>query len=118
MRGLEWSRGKVRPKTPRALGKDNGVAALRSPDAEDAVPQNDPITGRIVNGKLAARRRCPAFPDSQVSGIRGVHAFLLAFRSEAESPGNDPVFLANLEGRSQSGRTGQGEVGKGQRAEV
>ena len=33
--------------------------------------------------QLVARRHCPTFPDSQLSGIRGVHAFLLAFRDEA-----------------------------------
>lgn len=57
MKGLEWSNGKVRPKTPRLTGKDDGVAAVPPPASEKSAPMQDAKTGRFVPGNTAYRRR-------------------------------------------------------------
>lgn len=55
--GLEWSHGKVRPKTPRVLGHDAGVAPLPAEDADLSAPIKDAKTGRFLPGNRAHRRR-------------------------------------------------------------
>lgn len=50
---LEWSKGRARITLPRA--SDGGPPPL--PEAADAAPLNDPVTGRFTNPTLAARRR-------------------------------------------------------------
>lgn len=52
---LEWSHGKRRPKSPRLLGNDTGVAPL--PSSDDAEPIKDAQTGRFLPGNTAYRRR-------------------------------------------------------------
>ena len=70
-------------------------------------------SGKVGRGMWARQGMCrvghrqllhchlrPTFPDSQLSWIRGVHAFRLVFRGWQGPSGNDVRFPANLRGDS------------------